>query len=39
MTTKDRNLVGNIVSIILLVLVVTSGIFLAIVLYLSPAMH
>jgi len=39
MGPKDRNQVGNIVSIILLALVVSSGIFLAILLYLSPSMH
>jgi hypothetical protein len=39
MTAKARNQVGNIVSIILLVLVISSGVFLAVVLYLSPATH
>ena len=39
MVPKDRNQVENIVSIILLVLIVASGAFLAIVLYLSPSMH
>ena len=39
MAPKDRNQVGNIVSIILLALIVSSGVFLAIVLYLSPSMH
>jgi hypothetical protein len=39
MVPKDRNQVENIVSIILLVLVVSSGVFLAVVLYLSPSMR
>jgi hypothetical protein len=39
MAPKDRNQVGNIVSIILLTLIVSAGIFLAVVLYLSPSMH
>jgi len=39
MAPKDRNQVENIVSIILLVLVVSSGVLLAIVLYLSPSMY
>ncbi len=39
MAPKDKNQVGNIVSIILLALIVSSGVFLAILLYLSPSMH
>ncbi len=39
MTTKDRNLVENIVTIVLLTLIVSSGVFLAIILYQSPSMH
>ncbi len=39
MAPKNRNQVENIVGIILLALVVSSGVFLAIVLYLSPSMH
>ncbi len=39
MAPKNRNQVENIVGIVLLALVVSSGVFLAIVLYLSPSMH
>jgi hypothetical protein len=39
MAPKDRNHVGNIVSIVLLALILSAGVFLAIVLYLSPSMH
>jgi hypothetical protein len=39
MSPKDRNQVGNLVSIILLALIISAGVFLAIVLYLSPSMH
>jgi hypothetical protein len=39
MAPKNRNQVENIVGIILLALVVCSGVFLAIVLFLSPSMH
>jgi len=39
MAPKDRNQVENIASIILLVLVVSSAVLLAVVLYLSPSMH
>ncbi len=39
MTPKSRNHVENIVAIILLALIVSSGVFLAIILYLSPSMH
>jgi len=36
---KDREHVGNIVTIILLGLIVCAGVFLAICLYLSPSLH
>jgi hypothetical protein len=39
MVTKDRNQVGNIVSVILLGLIVCAGIFLAVYLYLSPSLQ
>ena len=39
MDPKDRNQVENLVSIVLLALIISAGIFLAIVLYLSPSMH
>ena len=39
MAPKDKNQVENLVSIILLALIISAGIFLAIVLYLSPSMH
>jgi len=39
MAPKNRNQVENIVGIILLALVVCAGVFLAIVLFLSPSMH
>ncbi len=39
MAPKDREQVGNIVTIILLGLIVCAGVFLAIFLYLSPSLH
>jgi len=39
MVPKNRNQVEKIVGILLLALVLSSGVFLAIVLYLSPSTH
>jgi hypothetical protein len=39
MVKRDRDQVGNIASIIMLGLIVCAGVFLAVVLYLSPSLH
>jgi hypothetical protein len=39
MVPRDRNHVGNIITLILLGLVVCSGVLLAIYLFLSPSLH
>ncbi len=39
MNLKDRNQVGSIASFILLGLIICAGVFLAVVLYLSPSLQ